>query len=113
MYTFNTQQASYKFWRGACDACAADHVINSSRTSASVFPPLHLIIMRNAHGAEEGEGLGTRLHIVSRAIHARAKGGRGRKNTYGVTRHIFFGTRNAIRSLQHPVLVTIHVTLLN
>ena len=61
MYTFNTQQASYQFWRGPCDACAADHVINSSRPSASVLPPPHLIIMRNAHGAEEGEGLGTRL----------------------------------------------------
>ena len=61
MYTFNTQQASYPFWRGPCDACAADHVINSSRPSASVFPPPHLIITRNAHGAEEGGGLGTRL----------------------------------------------------
>ena len=39
-------------------------MINSSRpssNSASVFPPPHLIITRNAHGAEEGEGLGTRL----------------------------------------------------
>ena len=36
-------------------------MINSSRPSASVFPPPHLIITRNAHGAEEGEGLGTRL----------------------------------------------------
>ena len=35
--TFNTQQASYQFCRGPCDACAADHVINSSRPSASVF----------------------------------------------------------------------------
>ena len=35
--TFNTQQASYQFRRGPCDACAADHVINSSRPSASVF----------------------------------------------------------------------------
>ena len=36
----------------ACDAlyaCAADHVINSSRPSVSVFPPPHLIITRNAH----------------------------------------------------------------
>ena len=63
MDTFNTQQASYQFWRGPCDACAADHVINSSRPSASVFPPPHLIITRNAHGAEDGEGLGTRLDI--------------------------------------------------
>ena len=63
MYTSNTQQASYPFWRGPCDACAADHVINSSRPSASVFPPPHLIITRNAHGAEEGEGLGTRLEL--------------------------------------------------
>ena len=39
---------------------------------------------------------------------ARRKGGRGRKNTSGVTRHIFVGTRNAISSLQRPVLVTIH-----
>ena len=62
MYTFNTQQASYQFWRGPCDACAADHVINSSRPSASVFPPPHLISTRNAQGAEEAEGLGTRLH---------------------------------------------------
>ena len=31
-------------------------MINSSRPSASVFPPPHLIITRNAHGAEEGEG---------------------------------------------------------
>ena len=54
MYTFNTQQASYQFWRGHCDACAADHVINSSRPSASFFPPPHLIITRNAHGAERG-----------------------------------------------------------
>ena len=38
-------------------------MINSSRPSASVFPPPHLIITRNAHGAEEGEGLGTRLRI--------------------------------------------------
>ena len=59
--TLNTQQASYQFCRGPCDACAADHVINSSRPSASVFPPPHLIITRNAHGAEEAEGLGTRL----------------------------------------------------
>ena len=35
--TFNTQPASYQFRRGPCDACAADHVINSSRPSASVF----------------------------------------------------------------------------
>ena len=41
-------------------------MINSSRPSASVFPPPHLIITRNAHGAEEGEGLGTRL--LSKAI---------------------------------------------
>ena len=38
--TFNTQQAPYQFWRGPCDACAADHVINSP----SVFPPPHLIL---------------------------------------------------------------------
>ena len=66
MYTFNTQQASYQFWRGPCDACATDHVINSSRPSASVFPPPHLIITRNAHGAEEGEGLGMRLNLCTR-----------------------------------------------
>ena len=35
--TLNTQQASYQFCRGPCDACDADHVINSSRPSASVF----------------------------------------------------------------------------
>ena len=64
----------------------------------------------------------TRLYVVSRAIRifrmrnsarARRKGGRGRKNTSGVTRHIFVGTRNAISSLQRPVLVTIHVTIFN
>ena len=38
-------------------------MINSSRPSASVFPPPHLIITRNAHSAEEGEGLGTRLPV--------------------------------------------------
>ena len=38
-------------------ACAADHVINSSPSnSASVFPPPHLIITRNAHGAEARGG---------------------------------------------------------
>ena len=42
--TFNTQQAPYQFWRGPCDACAADHVINSSKPSPSVFPPPHLIL---------------------------------------------------------------------
>ena len=40
-------------------------MINSSRPSASVFPPPHLIITRNAHGAEEAEGLGTRLAVAS------------------------------------------------
>ena len=30
-------------------------MINSARPSASVFPPPHLIITRNAHGAEEAE----------------------------------------------------------
>ena len=39
-------------------------MINSSRPSASVFPPPHLIITRNAHGAEEAEGLGTRLQLI-------------------------------------------------
>ena len=71
MYTFNTQQASYQFWRGACDACAADHVINSSRPSASIFLPPHLIITHNAHGAEEGEGLGTRLEKVTLIVSRR------------------------------------------
>ena len=41
------------------------------------------------------------------------KRGEGKENTSGVTRHIFVGTRNEIRSLQLPVLVTIHVTLLS
>ena len=42
-------------------------MINSSRPSPSVFPPPHLIITRNAHGAEaeEGESLGTRLLLAS------------------------------------------------
>ena len=40
-------------------------MINSSRPSASVFPPPHLIITRNAHGAEEAEGLGTRLPCMA------------------------------------------------
>ena len=39
-------------------------MINSSRPSASVFLPPHLIITRNAHGAEEAEGLGTRLLVT-------------------------------------------------
>ena len=52
----------------ACDACAADHVINSSRPSPSVFPPPHLIITHNAHGVEEGEGLGTRLDSCTMAV---------------------------------------------
>ena len=44
--------------------------MNSSRpsNSASVFPPPHLIITRNAHGAEEGEGLGTRLASCRAAL---------------------------------------------
>ena len=53
--TFNTQQASYQFRRGPCDACAADHVINSSRASVSVFPPPHLII-NYAQCARRGGG---------------------------------------------------------
>ena len=51
-------------------ACAADHVINSSRPAGLLppfFPPPHLIITRNAHGAEEAEGLGTRLIICTYA----------------------------------------------
>ena len=40
-------------------------MINSSRPRPSLlppfFPPPHLITTRNAHGAEEAEGLGTRL----------------------------------------------------
>ena len=35
-----------------------------TEAEASVFPPPHLIITRNAHGAEEGEGLGTRLGSI-------------------------------------------------
>ena len=70
MYTFNTQQASYQFWRGACDACAADHV-----PSASAFPPPHLIITRNAHGAEEEEGLGTRLRRTANEAREAWNGG--------------------------------------
>ena len=35
------QEVSYQFGRGSC---AVDYVINSSRPSPSVFPPLHLII---------------------------------------------------------------------
>ena len=40
-------------------------MINSSRPSdlPPFFPPPHLIITRNAHGAEEAEGLGTRLSV--------------------------------------------------
>ena len=42
--------------------CALRVIIKCGRgKTASVFPPPHLIITRNAHGAEEGEGLGTRL----------------------------------------------------
>ena len=39
--TFNMHEASYQFGRGPC---AADHVINSSRPSPSVFSSLHLVI---------------------------------------------------------------------
>ena len=55
-------------------------MINSSRPSASVFPPPHLIITRNAHGAEEAEGLGTRLAICTYEIRrGEAKAMRRRK----------------------------------
>ena len=47
--TFESAAARDSCWGGKTEA------------SASVFPPPHLIITRNAHGAEEGEGLGTRL----------------------------------------------------
>ena len=42
--TFNTQQAPCQSWRGPCDACAADHVINTSKPSPSVFLPPNLIL---------------------------------------------------------------------
>ena len=42
-------------------------ILYRKRPSASVFPPTHLIITRNAHGAEEGEGLGTRL-VLGRCV---------------------------------------------
>ena len=100
MYTSNTQQASYPFWRAPCDACAADHVINSSRPSASVFPPPHLIITRNAHGAEEGEGLGTRLRLTT---------WRTRHGIYRITRYILIYALSLDTPLRSRCLITLRV----
>ena len=36
--------------------------------SCSFFPPPNLIITRNAHGAEEGEGLGSRLISIAHLV---------------------------------------------
>ena len=47
---------------------ASDHVINYSMPFASVFPPPHLINTRNAQGAEEAEGLGTRLDTIASLV---------------------------------------------
>ena len=44
-----------------------------NEASASVFPPPHLITTRNAHGAEEGEGLGTRLLGTGKNLIGRGK----------------------------------------
>ena len=87
------------FLRGPCDACAADDKYFQAfclRFSSPAF-----IITRNAHGAEEGEGLGTRLRSLAsyrifpyaqfRAVRA-PKRGEGKENTSGVTRYIFVGT---------------------
>ena len=47
--------------------CALRVIIKCAggKTEASVFSPPHLIITRNAHGAEEAEGLGTRLGVIT------------------------------------------------
>ena len=59
LFTEHSNADNIKKRRTVADSVTS--VGESGDPEASVFPPPHLIITRNAHGAEEGEGLGTRL----------------------------------------------------